>query len=397
MDALFVSHTAEMGGAEIFLCDIIESGPRNWGACFLSPGEAIEHLTAIGRPPISLMAGSKVLSVRRSSSVGALVGAVCGVLSLARELARAAKDYRVFVANSQKSLFVCALASRLARRKLVWILHDILGQTQFSTANRRAAVFFANTFAARVIVNSQETGRSFIEAGGQADRVRIVYNGFRPESRIRSDPAFRFKLREEFGLGSGPVVVLFGRRTEWKGQHVLLRALVDLPEVQALIVGGPLFGCEAYEAEIKRLAETLGLAHRVRFTGFRKDMAELMAGVDAVVHASIEAEPFGRVLVEGMLAERPVIATRAGGVTEIVEDGVTGLLVAPGDPADLARAIRQVTGDADFAERLARTGRKRATERFSIEATCEALATVLDEVGCWTNIGHGRISGQKAT
>lgn len=378
--ALFVSHTAEMGGAELFLMDLLRHGPPGWGACFLEDGPAARALETSGRPAIVLAAGASVLSVRRGSSALKLAGAALGVVRLARDLARAARGYQVVCANSQKALFVAALATRLMRRPLVWILHDILTDPHFSTATRRAAVTVANLCAARVVANSSVTAQAFVAAGGRAAKLRIVHNGFDPAAHPRGGPDRSATLRAEFGLDARPVIGLFGRLTPWKGQHILLAALARVPDVQALIVGGPLFGEAEHEAHLERLAADLGLSERVRFTGFRADVADLMAGVDIVVHASTQPEPFGRVVVEGMLAGRPVVAAGGGGVAEIVEDGRTGLLVAPGDPDELADAIRRLVADPVLARSLAEAGRADAAERYAIAATCRDMTAVLAEV-----------------
>ena len=124
---------------------------------------------------------------------------------------------------------------------------------------------------------------------------------------------------------------MFGRLAAWKGQHVFIRALAGVPDLHAVIVGGALFGEEAYEADLKRLCAELGVADRVHFLGFRRDIPRLMRMMDLIVHASTAPEPFGRVLVEAMLARTPLIASRAGGALEIVQDRVSGRLVAPDD------------------------------------------------------------------
>lgn len=378
--ALFVGHTAEMGGAELFLMDLLRHGPPGWGACFLEDGPAARALETSGRPAIVLAAGASVLSVRRGSSAFRLAGAAFGVVRLARDLARAARGYRVVCANSQKALFVAALATRLMRRPLVWVLHDILTDPHFSAATRRAAVLVANLCAARVVANSSVTAQAFVAAGGRAHKVRIVHNGFDQAAHPQGEPDRSATLRAEFGLDARPVIGLFGRLTPWKGQHILLAALARVADVQALIVGGPLFGEAEHEAHLERLARDLGVSERVRFTGFRADVAELMAGVDIVVHASTQAEPFGRVVVEGMLAGRPVVAARGGAVAEIVEHGRTGLLVAPGDPGELADAIRRLVADPALARSLAQAGRADIAERYAVTATCRDLAAVLAEV-----------------
>ena len=380
--ALFVSQTAEKGGAELFMLDLLRHGPEGWGAGFFSDGPMVRELSAAGREPIVLSKKADLFNVRREASGLNLFGAAGTVLSLARSLARSAAGYRVVCANSQKALFVSALATRLMRRPLVWILHDIITDPAFSKHTRRAAVLFANLFASRVVANSEATARAFMEAGGRSERVRIVYCGFDAKAHPQASPAAAAELRRRFGLTGAPVVGLFGRLTPWKGQHVLLAALRDLPDdVQVLLVGSAMFDQEAYEAELRQLVEKEGLTQRVRFAGFQDDVAALMAGVDVVVHSSTHAEPFGRVVVEGMLSGRPVVATSGGGVNEIVTDGSTGLLVPPNEPRVLAGAISRLLADTAFAGRLGAAGRASASQRFGIDQTCRDMAAVLNEVG----------------
>ena len=377
--ALFVSHTGEKGGAELFLADLVKAGPHSWRACFLSGGATAEDLAEAGRPPVMLSAGEKMLSIRRNSSFGALARGAADVMAVAWQLSRGAKHFDVICANSQKALFVCALAAKLSRRPLVWILHDIVTDTAFSATNRRASLAFARIFARLVAVNSEETGRAFIEAGGEADKVRIVYNGFDPAKAKLHDAGMAARLRAELGLGPQPLVGLFGRLSEWKGQHVFLDALAAMEGVQAVIVGGALFGQEAYEARIREQASRLGLDGRVRFLGFRSDVPELMASMDVVAHTSIVAEPFGRVVVEAMMCGRPVVATRGGGVTEIIRDGETGLLVPPGDASALAAALGTILSDPALAQRLGQSGREDVSDRFSLQETCRSVSALLTE------------------
>jgi glycosyltransferase involved in cell wall biosynthesis len=379
-DALFVSQTAEKGGAELFMLDLIAHGPEGWNGCFFNDGPSARDLVAAGRQPIVLSAKPDLFQVPREASALNLLGAAGTVLSLSWALARAGAGYAVVCANSQKALFVSALASRLMRRPLVWILHDILTDPAFSKHTRRAAVLFANLFAARVVANSQATAHAFVASGGRADRVRIVYCGFDAQAHPQASAGAAEALRRRFNLTDAPVVGLFGRLSSWKGQHVLIRALGELPDVQALIVGSAMFGQEAYEAEVRQFAQGTGVADRVHFTGFQEGVAAIMAGVDVVVHTSIHPEPFGRVVVEGMLAGRPVVATSGGGVNEIIIDGENGLLVPPNEPMALAGAISRLLADKPLAARIAAAGRASAAERFGINQSCRDMVVVLSEV-----------------
>jgi glycosyltransferase involved in cell wall biosynthesis len=202
--------------------------------------------------------------------------------------------------------------------------------------------------------------------------VDVVYNGLDPEVADAVSECDVTAARATLGLGCGPVLGLFGRLAPWKGQDVAIRALAllgDRPDVQLLIVGDALFGEESYAAELRALVASHGLNERVHFLGFRTDVPVLMRVVDVLVHTSTAPEPFGRVIAEGMLAERPVIATAGGGVSEIVRAGITAWQVGPNDPAALAAAMREVLDDPARARAVAAAGRRSALERFTLAVT----------------------------
>jgi glycosyltransferase involved in cell wall biosynthesis len=253
----------------------------------------------------------------------------------------------------------------------------MLTAEHFSPLIRRAAVLAGNLSASTIIANSVATRDSFLEAGGRADKTVVIYNGFSPEPFDRVQPSETDSLRAGLGLTGKFVVGAFGRLTPWKGQHVLIDALAALPSAHALIIGDALFGEHAYADELRTRAETQGVADRVHFVGFRRDIAALMKLCDVIVHTSTAPEPFGRVIVEAMLAGRPVIATRAGGAIEIVVDGESGLLVPPGSAPELSAALRSLAEDPPRAERLAAAGRERALQHFSMQATVSAIHQVL--------------------
>jgi glycosyltransferase involved in cell wall biosynthesis len=155
---------------------------------------------------------------------------------------------------------------------------------------------------------------------------------------------------------------------------VLIEALSDLPDVHVLLVGGALFEDKIpYKDVLRRQAETEGVADRVHFLGFRDDVPQLMHLVDVVVHTSTAAEPFGRVIVEGMLAGRPVIGTRAGGPPEIIGDSETGLLVPPGDPDALATAIQKILSNPQWARSMGQAAQAYARDRFSVDRMQEEV------------------------
>ena len=208
----------------------------------------------------------------------------------------------------------------------------------------------------------------------------MIYNGFRLE-QFKSSPDAVLRLRQELGLEGRFVVGSFSRLSPWKGQHILLEALVDCPkDVMALFVGDALFGEDAYVERLHRRVAELGLGDRVKFLGFRADISELMSACDLIAHTSTSAEPFGRVIVEAMLCQRPVVATAAGGVVELIESGHTGWLVSANDPGQLSTVINQCRADLEQAETIAQSAYHYASQTFHLEGTCQKVAQLLKSV-----------------
>lgn len=287
-----------------------------------------------------------------------------GVLAL--KLACRARGCDLIYANTPKAMVAGALAARLSGKRLVFHLHDILDATHFSLANVRLLVNLANKQAAAVIANSRATERAFVRAGGRAGLTTVVYNGFDLAGRSTPD---RVSVRRELGWADEqPVAVIAGRIAEWKGQHVLIEALRQAPKWRACIVGDALFteGDQDYKQRLEEMARDPVLVGRVEFVGFVDDPARFYAAADAVVHCSTAPEPFGRVIVEGMLAGRPVIATNHGGATEILQSGVTGWLVSPGDAHALAGTLETLRNDKEGTRKVALAGQEDARRRFEL-------------------------------
>jgi glycosyltransferase involved in cell wall biosynthesis len=179
------------------------------------------------------------------------------------------------------------------------------------------------------------------------------------------------------------VVGLVGRLAPWKGQHVFLDAFArafPTGGVRARIVGDALFGEDAYRDSLHQQVVRLGITDRVEFRGFRSDVRAELAALDVLVHASVQPEPFGQVVVEGMAAGLPVIATDAGGPAEIIDRGVDGLLIPPDDVEALAAAMRLLVGDLARRDDLGRRARVSAT-RYRADAIVPRFAELYDDVG----------------
>lgn len=224
----------------------------------------------------------------------------------------------------------------------------------------------------------------YVDQGIAESRGRVIHNAvdLAEYDGIAADP----KVREELGLGPGDRLVgIVGRLDWWKGHDHFIEAMArvvrEAPLARGLIVGQVETSprSRAYFEKLRADVRSLGLEGNVLFTGFRADVPRILAALDVVVLSSSSPEPFGRVVIEAMAAGKPVVATAAGGVLDIIEDASNGLLVPPRDSGAMAGAIRRLLGDPALAARIAEAGRRSVAERFSLPRHAEAVQAIYDE------------------
>jgi glycosyltransferase involved in cell wall biosynthesis len=229
------------------------------------------------------------------------------------------------------------------------------------------------------VANSNATLRSLLALGVDPAKTTVIY----PPVNVGPNPdRGRMQvIRRELGIGdTTPCFGIVGKLVEWKGQKVFLRAvplvLQAVPSAMAVVVGDVQGSPPQYRQELIALARKLGIGHRIVFTGFRQDVADVMAALDVVVHASVIPEPFGRVIVEAMALGRPVVASRAGGPLEIIADGENGYLVPPGDEAALATRVVELLRDPQLARKIGDRASRDARARFSLSDHAAQVETV---------------------
>jgi glycosyltransferase involved in cell wall biosynthesis len=178
---------------------------------------------------------------------------------------------------------------------------------------------------------------------------------------------------EPVHLADGPVVLEVARLAEVKGQRHLIAALARL-DASGILVGEDIERGGSYEEVLRREAERLDVADRVVFAGYRSDVPAVLAGCDVFCLPST-AEGMPLSVLEAMAQGKPVVATAVGGTPELVVDGVTGLLVPPGDAEALAEALGRVLSDPELAKRMGAAGRQRVERDFAADvSTARILA-----------------------
>lgn len=234
----------------------------------------------------------------------------------------------------------------------------------------------------RIVAIAEAQKTYLVEREGvPADQIVVIPNGIPLESRDPGDwAALRREIRREIqGDRERPVIGITAVLRPEKNHELLLAALARIRaelDCELWVLGdGP------RRAELEELARTLGLGDAVRFLGLRSDARRLMHGFDVAVLAShplVETLPLA--LLEAMDAEVPVVATRVGALAEMVEDGVSGRLVAPGDVGGLADALRSVLLDRERARAWAQAGAATVRARYSVERMVGATEALLLEL-----------------
>jgi glycosyltransferase involved in cell wall biosynthesis len=194
-------------------------------------------------------------------------------------------------------------------------------------------------------------------------------------------------LRADLGIPEGDLVVgIASRLAPSKGHHEFLRAAARIieqaPNTWFVIAGDDSIedGNRGYRDRLKALSVSLGVAHRVRFLGFCEEMHPVYRTMDIVVDAAWE-EAFGMVVIEPMVFGRPVVATNAGGIPEIIENGVNGILVPPKNHEALADAVLTLVFDESLRSRLGENAQRIVSERFDVSLLAEKLSAVLQVAG----------------
>jgi glycosyltransferase involved in cell wall biosynthesis len=362
MRALLVSPCSTPGGAERSLAALAQRLPSygvEVSTVVLQGGDLEDWLTEAG-------CRFDVIQARRTRYLHRTATTVA-------RLARRARSADVVVSNQSKGQVYGGLAARVAGRPSIW--------WQRAIPSRSPIEWAAGTVGANMVVCSSEAAAVAQRQLHPRLPTAVIHPGT-DIARVRSRRGDGAQLRTWLGVGMGPLVGNIGRLQEGKGQEVFLRAAARVaahrPDTTFVVVGGAVLGWEGdYPQRLEALAAELGVADRTRFVGHQADVHPWFDACDVVVHASW-GESFGQVLTEAMALGRPLVATAAGGPTEIIEDEISGLLVPPGDDGAMAASIVRVIEDRELRVRLSAGAWVRA-ERFDADVTARTFAELLTD------------------
>ncbi|NPV46616.1 MAG: glycosyltransferase family 4 protein [Armatimonadetes bacterium] len=380
----YIDHASEVGGgAEEALADLLRFVDRDRVQPILLVAQRTDWLRDVDLSGIDvhrLFATAPAVLQRSRDTLGHLgadLQSARASLGPVWQLASAVRRTRADIVhtNSLKTHVLGGIAAWLSRTPLVWDVRDILDPGPARQLLQRVA-----KLTRPHIIAMSGAVAEYLSPTGRP--VTVIHGGRSPDHFPCCNPSP--ELRAKLGLSpEDEVCAVVARLTPWKGHMVLLDAFAavhrERPRARLLVVGAPTFWESTYEQELRDRADRLGIGEATVFTGFRADIPQLLAVSDIMVLPSRQ-EPFGIVIVEAMLAGKPVVVCDTGGPPEIVVHGETGLVVPTWQVGPLADAVCALLGDPQTAQRMGRAGRLRALEHFDVRQAVRKVEAVYDQV-----------------
>ncbi len=285
------------------------------------------------------------------------------------------------VTCTNKDHFVAGSACELVKLPHIWWVNDALTKDFFSWPTRQAFRWHARK-ATRLIAVSDYCREALTKLRIPPEKTVTIHNGIPP---LTVDPNRSGTMREFFSIPAAEMLVgTAGRFTPWKGQELFLelarRWVADNRPGHFVLIGRAFNEEQWFEEKLKQFVAQHQLQERVHFVSYQSNLPAALMELDAFLHTSLRPEPFGRVLLEAMIAQVPVIAANAGGVPEIINTGENGLLAEPGAVQDYFNQLDRLAGSETERRRLAAAGRERALRQFTVNRVSQQFSKLLSEV-----------------
>ncbi len=367
----YLTHgTRNIGGGEYLLASLIRGIRRDTFhpvVFFACRNTIIEGLEAVGVDTVQIPLSRGLISRYRDdvarrpgATLRLLPAAFKDVLALRRAIRTTGIDLLHPHDNLSKLLGGVAAAS--SGVPTVAHCHDLLGTGWLD----RMLLIAQRVLMDRIIAVSGSVRDRFLRSGADPDQVRLIENGI---DLARFTPGSSSLSRATFSIPEAHAVIgVIGMFDPVKGHVTLLKAIRHLQDRGVTGLCCLFVGQGRLEADLKNYVKEAGIDSMVRFLSYRRDIPDLIGIMDMVVMPSLR-ESFGLVALEAMAMNLPVIASRIGGLEEVVEHGRTGLLVAPGDAVVLADAIQRLTEDPGMRKEMGAAGRQRVESRFGLDST----------------------------
>lgn len=385
--AFLVIHTG-LGGAENVVRKLMEQLPRDqFDMTLFAPAE--QPLTEIAdelgirvqqiKQPEYPSTSVELSSGRRIFNPFATLGTAALSFGQSIQLGRLLNQHNIEVVytGSMIAHAIGSLSAQFFPFKVVCHVQDIVRPDMLRGYGPKMLSWYLQTLSDHVVVPSQAVADSLEMSD---DKITVVYNAV---DMSRFDVDHQSTLREDYDLPGDKILIgAIGRLTRWKGQHVLLEAAAQVKNDSShfVIVGDAAFGIREYRDELEAKVAEHDLTNRVTFTGFRKDVPNVMAGLDIIVVPSTRPDPCPLVVIESMASGKTVVGSNLGGIPELIADQESGVIFHAEDAAALATVLDDLVADEQKRHTYDKRARERAEALFSIERFADEMTSVLKSV-----------------
>ncbi|MDA3905858.1 MAG: glycosyltransferase family 4 protein [Bacteroidales bacterium] len=368
---LFVHQSAELYGSDKALLSLVKELPKhNIRPIVVLPEEGILVLL-LCEAKIDLIISPVIKLSRTMFSFKNLVKLPFQFFSSLYKLnKKLTKESIDLVHSNTLAVFLGAFYAKWKKIDHIWHVHEIIEKPQIINRSYR---FIVNALSTNVVFNSRAAYISLVKKNIKLKaKSSIIYNGVeKPNNLYSIDEINDFKKNELKTPPANIIIGMVGRISRWKGQSFLLDAFDKLQKanekVSLLIIGSPPPEQVFYLTRLKEEIAFRNLENKVHIIPFAPNIWKYWSCIDIAVVPSIEPEPFGLVAVEAMYAEKPVIASKHGGLLEIIKHNHSGLLFEPNNTNELHSALKLLVDKPDLRKSLAKNGHKIASEQFTVE------------------------------
>lgn len=381
---LFVTHSGELGGAESKMLTLIQDTKFECEILILSDGKLAEKAKRLGIKTQTLLMPKLISSLRKGTKSLDYSFGFSEMKNFLVKYNSRKDDFDFIVCMSQKAHFL-TLMSKIPKDKIIWFMNDRLNRDYFGFLAFNFIKISSKFTKYPIILNSKISKDDWHSAKARKNNIHIIPSGIDTtlydKKKNNSDKKIA-EIKDNYHSSADNVISLVGRICEWKGQDLAIEAIKDIDNAVLLIIGGAQFaGDELYEKFLKNKVQSYRLEKKIFFMGHVDNISDYLFASDLVIHCSTIPEPFGRVIVEGMLAEKIVLAPNSGGPLEILEEGKTGYFYKMGSIESLKTKIKEIFNkDKSDIETVAKNARAEALENYSSEMMTKKFEEILENV-----------------
>jgi glycosyltransferase involved in cell wall biosynthesis len=385
-----VSHYPGIGGAESSMLTFL----RNMDPVRLtvtvvltSQGPLSRQLETMHIPYRVIPLAPSLIGLKRGAGFSSLLSIGARFLSILRFAIRLSvylrkNGFDLVLTNTVKAHLYGSLAARICGIPLVWRFHDVFSREDFSPVWMKCLRHFGDFFPKKILAVSQSSMNSLVKNGLREGKISVIFNavdtgGFIPKNNSAEG------IRREFHIQKGAKTVgCIGRILPQKGQKFFLESIPKVvqrfPETRFFVVGEVFRSDDPYLMELSEIVNANRISDRVVFAGFRTDVADILDCMDVVVFPSLSPESFGLSILEAMERGKPVIASDSEGVRELIRDRISGVLVEPGHPEQIADRLMDLFHDRRLYEMIGHNAREEA-KRFTVKRYVNSMEAALRE------------------